>query len=90
MNRNRIILDKAQAIWTCNKIMGLGYDGEEDEVISKFADMDDSTVSAWESGFGHDMPDDSTVSYVSLPRKPAYRHKPCRALGPLSYPECSA
>ncbi|KAG5532640.1 hypothetical protein RHGRI_027065 [Rhododendron griersonianum] len=39
INRNRIILDEAQAIWTCNKIMGLGYDGEEDEVISKFADM---------------------------------------------------
>ncbi|KAI8543397.1 hypothetical protein RHMOL_Rhmol08G0214300 [Rhododendron molle] len=38
-NRNRIILDEAQAIWTYNKIMGLGYDGEEDEVISKFADM---------------------------------------------------
>ncbi|KAG5556792.1 hypothetical protein RHGRI_007150 [Rhododendron griersonianum] len=38
-NRNRIILDEAQAIWTCNKIMGLEYDGEEDEVISKFADM---------------------------------------------------
>ncbi|KAI8566658.1 hypothetical protein RHMOL_Rhmol02G0058800 [Rhododendron molle] len=31
INRNRIILDEAQAIWTCNKIMGLVYDGEEDE-----------------------------------------------------------
>ncbi|XP_058201387.1 uncharacterized protein LOC131316125 [Rhododendron vialii] len=39
INRNRIILDEAQAIWTCNKIMGLGYDGEEDEVISKFANL---------------------------------------------------
>ncbi|KAG5558711.1 hypothetical protein RHGRI_008616 [Rhododendron griersonianum] len=39
INRNRIILDEAQIIWTCNKIMGLGYDGEEDEVISKFADL---------------------------------------------------
>ncbi|KAI8528552.1 hypothetical protein RHMOL_Rhmol12G0157200 [Rhododendron molle] len=39
INRNRIILDEAQAIWTCNKIMGLGYDGEEDEVISRLADM---------------------------------------------------
>ncbi|KAI8522486.1 hypothetical protein RHMOL_Rhmol13G0001100 [Rhododendron molle] len=39
INRNRIILDEAQTIWTCNKIMGLGYDGEEDKVISKFADM---------------------------------------------------
>ncbi|KAG5520652.1 hypothetical protein RHGRI_033285 [Rhododendron griersonianum] len=39
INRNRIILDEAQAIWTCKKIMGLGYDGEEDEVVSKFADM---------------------------------------------------
>ncbi|KAI8565684.1 hypothetical protein RHMOL_Rhmol03G0279900 [Rhododendron molle] len=39
INRNRIILDKAQAIWTYNKIIGLGNDGEEDEVISKLADM---------------------------------------------------
>ncbi|KAI8539359.1 hypothetical protein RHMOL_Rhmol09G0176500 [Rhododendron molle] len=38
-NRNKIILDEAEAIWTCNKIMGLGYEGEEDEVISKFAGM---------------------------------------------------
>ncbi|KAI8530680.1 hypothetical protein RHMOL_Rhmol11G0078400 [Rhododendron molle] len=40
INRNKIILDEAQAIWTCNKIMGLGYDGEKDEVITKFAAME--------------------------------------------------
>ncbi|KAI8551124.1 hypothetical protein RHMOL_Rhmol06G0160900 [Rhododendron molle] len=39
INKNRIVLDEAQVIWTCNKIMGLGYDGEEGEVISKFVDM---------------------------------------------------
>ncbi|KAI8526398.1 hypothetical protein RHMOL_Rhmol13G0304200 [Rhododendron molle] len=40
VNRNRLILDEAQAIWECNKIMGLGYDGNEDEVISRLADME--------------------------------------------------
>ncbi|KAG5550142.1 hypothetical protein RHGRI_015184 [Rhododendron griersonianum] len=40
VNINRIILDEAQAIWECNKIMGMGYDGDEDEVISRFADME--------------------------------------------------
>ncbi|KAG5539457.1 hypothetical protein RHGRI_019859 [Rhododendron griersonianum] len=40
VNRNRIILDEAQAIWECNKIMGMGYDGDEDEVISRLADME--------------------------------------------------
>ncbi|KAG5565558.1 hypothetical protein RHGRI_001461 [Rhododendron griersonianum] len=39
VNRNRIILNEAQAIWECNKIMGMGYDGDEDEVVNRFADM---------------------------------------------------
>lgn len=39
VNRNRIILNEAQAIWECNKIIGVGYDGEEEEVISKIAEM---------------------------------------------------
>ncbi|KAI8568563.1 hypothetical protein RHMOL_Rhmol02G0210800 [Rhododendron molle] len=29
-NRNRILLNEAQAAWTLNKIMGLKYDGDED------------------------------------------------------------
>ncbi|KAI8567696.1 hypothetical protein RHMOL_Rhmol02G0141800 [Rhododendron molle] len=40
VNRNRIILNEAQTIWECNKIMGMGYDGDEDEVVSRFADME--------------------------------------------------
>ncbi|KAI8553504.1 hypothetical protein RHMOL_Rhmol05G0021000 [Rhododendron molle] len=40
INRNRIILNEAQAIWECNKIMGVGYDGDEDEVVSRFVEME--------------------------------------------------
>lgn len=39
-NRNRILLNEAQAIWTVDKIMGLSYDGDENEVISKIAEME--------------------------------------------------
>lgn len=40
VNRNRILLNEAQAVWECNKLMGIGYDGDEDEVISKIAEME--------------------------------------------------
>lgn len=40
VNRNRIILNEAQAIWTCNKILGMGCHGDEDEVVSKIAEME--------------------------------------------------
>lgn len=39
-NRNKILLNEAQAIWAVDKIMGLSYDGNEDEVISKIAEME--------------------------------------------------
>jgi len=39
-NRNRILLDEAQTIWAVNKIMGIGYDGDENEVISKIAELE--------------------------------------------------
>lgn len=39
-NRNRILLNEAQTIWSVNKIMGLGYDGDEDEVISRLMIME--------------------------------------------------
>lgn len=35
VNRNRILLNEAQAAWTVNKMLGLSYDGDEEEVISK-------------------------------------------------------
>ncbi|KAG5534448.1 hypothetical protein RHGRI_022547 [Rhododendron griersonianum] len=38
--KNRIILNEAQAVWTCNKILGMGCDGDEDEVVSKIAEME--------------------------------------------------
>lgn len=37
-NRNKILLNEAQTIWAVNKIMGIGYNGEEEEVISKIAE----------------------------------------------------
>lgn len=37
-NRNRIILNKAQTIWELNKLVGIGYEGDEEEVISKIAE----------------------------------------------------
>lgn len=39
-NRNRILLDEAQAIWAVDKLFGINYDGDEDEVISKIAEME--------------------------------------------------
>lgn len=38
VNRNKMFLNEAQAIWTVNKTMGIGYDGDDEEVISKIAD----------------------------------------------------
>lgn len=38
VNRNKMFLSEAQAIWSVNKTMGIGYDGDEEEVISKIAD----------------------------------------------------
>jgi len=38
-NRNRILLNEAQSIWEINKLNGIGYDGDEEEVISKIAEM---------------------------------------------------
>lgn len=43
-NRNRILLDQAQAIWTINKAIGIGYDGDENEVISKIAGMEAQNI----------------------------------------------
>lgn len=40
VNRNRILLNEAQAIWSVNKTMGIGYDGDEEEVISKIVEME--------------------------------------------------
>lgn len=37
-NRNRILLDEAQAIWQVNKLY-MNYDGDEEEVISKIAEL---------------------------------------------------
>lgn len=39
-NRNRILLDEAQAIWEVDKLFGLSYDGDENEVVSKIAEME--------------------------------------------------
>ena len=38
-NRNKILLNEAQAIWAMNKAAGIGYEGDEDEVISKLVEM---------------------------------------------------
>lgn len=38
-NRNKTLLNEAKAIWAINKAAGIGYDGDEDEVISKIAEM---------------------------------------------------
>lgn len=50
-NRNRFILDEAQAIWALGKAQevweylqkttGMGYDGEEEDVIRKIAQMEE-------------------------------------------------
>lgn len=40
-NRNRILLNEAQTIWEMNKLYGIGYDGDENEVISKIVEMID-------------------------------------------------
>lgn len=37
-NRNKILLDEAQAIWEVNKLY-MSYDGNEEEVISKIAEL---------------------------------------------------
>lgn len=39
-NRNRILLDEAQAIWAINKMHGINYDGDEQEVVSKIVDLE--------------------------------------------------
>lgn len=39
-NRNNIILSEAQAIRQMNKIIGYKYDGEDEEVISKIAELE--------------------------------------------------
>lgn len=39
LNRNKLILSEAQAVWECNKLLGIGYAGEENEVISRIAKM---------------------------------------------------
>lgn len=39
-NRNRLLLNEAQTIWEVNKVIGIGYDGDEEEVISKIAEME--------------------------------------------------
>lgn len=39
-NRNKILLDEAQAIWAVDKLFGISYDGEEEEVVSKIAEME--------------------------------------------------
>ncbi|KAG5561291.1 hypothetical protein RHGRI_004352 [Rhododendron griersonianum] len=37
---NIIMPNEAQAVWACNKILGMGYDGDEDEVVSKIVEME--------------------------------------------------
>lgn len=39
-NRNRILLDEAQAIRAVDKLFGISYEGDEDEVVSKIAEME--------------------------------------------------
>lgn len=39
-NRNKILLDEAQTIWAVNKIMDIGYEGDEEEVISKIVELE--------------------------------------------------
>lgn len=40
-NRNRILLNEAQAVWTVTKIMGEDYMGNDEEVISKIMVMEE-------------------------------------------------
>lgn len=40
-SKNRIILNKAQAVWDAAKSLGIGYDGDEPEVISKIAHLEE-------------------------------------------------
>lgn len=39
-NRKKIHLNEAQVAWLINKIMGLDYEGEDDEVISRIMIME--------------------------------------------------
>lgn len=40
-NRNRILLNEAQAVWSVAKIMGEDYMGDDEEVISKIMIMEE-------------------------------------------------
>ncbi|GFZ15550.1 hypothetical protein Acr_24g0017400 [Actinidia rufa] len=42
MNRNRLILNEAQATWSLGKSLGLPYERGDDEVISRFMELDES------------------------------------------------
>lgn len=39
-NRNRIILNRARAIWELDKSMGIDYDGERKKVISRVVQIE--------------------------------------------------
>ncbi|GFZ09150.1 hypothetical protein Acr_20g0009580 [Actinidia rufa] len=43
-NRNRLILDEAQAAWAIGKLLGMEYKGEEDEVVSKMVRMEEQDM----------------------------------------------
>lgn len=40
-NRNCILLNDAQGVWEFNKSLGLGYDGDEGEVESRIAQLEE-------------------------------------------------
>ena len=43
-NRNRLILDEAQAAWEIGKLLGMEYEGDEDEVVSKMVRMEEQDM----------------------------------------------
>ncbi|GFS42115.1 hypothetical protein Acr_00g0078180 [Actinidia rufa] len=52
-NRNRLILDEAQAAWAIGKILGMEYKGDEDEVVSKMVQMEEQDMEiAGDMGLG--------------------------------------
>lgn len=51
-NRNKIILTEAQAIRQMNKLIGYKYNGEDEEVISKIAELEAHDKEGAESQLG--------------------------------------
>lgn len=52
-NRNKIILSEAQAIRQMNKIIGYNYDGDNEEVISKIAELKAQGKEGVDSPYGN-------------------------------------